>query len=263
VSESQRRPKQQPRARGTEVGRALDAMARETVDLFTTVMFECGFSTSQTLARVEKRCDSASPTAIRHAAASSKNLDLAAHPFTYWSRDSACLDSEGRMRPIRALGEPPSIEALLKKAKLKLDPTTAIGHLLSTGLLCFSGNVYVPREEWVYHPAGSASLSSHHLRALLSYLRNFRNNRSVRSRNEPWFERTADHVAIPRSQIPRLLKYMKRQGLPFLKDKDAVMYRMSRRRKRGEPVYPVDIAAFLSIGGGYSVSSRARTRQAK
>jgi hypothetical protein len=200
---------------------------------------------------------------VQRAASTSKDIDLTAHVLTLWSQEREYLLPDGQMRPLRASGAAPSIEALVHKVGRGLTIKSALTNLLSTGSLRRQGRMYVPYDTWVAHPSSSPSQHAHHMRVFVEFLRTLDHNTHAPGMGERWYQYAADNASIPVSQLAALNHYLRTTGHAFLKDKDSLMYRMARKRKRGESTRPVSIGIYLSQRQEPASSQRPRTRKAK
>ena len=261
----QRKRVKQPRRRKTAeiVGRRLDAVAREAIDRCAGIIARCGYSPQESARRFQQRFDRVPAAVVRRAASTSKDIDLTAHVLTLWSQEPEYLLPDGRMRPLRASGAAPSIEALVHKVGRGLTIKSALTNLLSTGSLRCEGRLYVPYDSWVAHPSNSPSQHAHHMRVFVEFLRTLNHNTRARSTDDRWYQYAADNASIPISQIAALNRYLRAAGHAFLKDKDALMYRMARKQKSGEPTRPVSIGVYLSQSRDPSGPRRNRTRKSK
>jgi hypothetical protein len=227
------------------------------------VIAQCGYSPQKSARRFQQRFDRTPTAVVQRTASTSKDIDLTAHVLTLWSQEREYLLPDGQMRPLRASGPAPSIEALVDKVGGGLSTKSALTNLLSTGSLRRCGQMYVPRDTWVAHPSSSPSQQAHHMRVFVEFLRTLDHNTRARSMDERWFQYAADNAAVPVSQMAILKRYLRATGHAFLRDKDALMYRMARRRKSGEPTRPVSIGVYLSQPRESSGARRARARKAK
>jgi hypothetical protein len=153
----------------------------------------------------------------------------------------------GELRPLRAHGPTPSIEALVRALGGKLTIEEAMHSLIASKALRRVGGKYIPRNSWaVAYPSNSLSQLAHHMRALVEFLRTLEHNTQARSSHERWFQYAALNPFLPAKQFATLNRYLRKTGMAFLKDKDALMHRMACDRKPRESTIPVSIGVYLS-----------------
>jgi hypothetical protein len=244
-------------------GRALDAVAREAIDRCADVIARCGYSPQESARRFQQRFDRVPAAVVQRAASTSKDIDLTAHVLTLWSQEREYLLPDGRMRPLRATGRAPSIEALVHKVGRGLTTKSALANFSSTGSLRRVGRMYVPYDTWVAHPSNSPSQHAHHMRVFVEFLRTLDHNTRVRRMDDRWYQFAADNASIPVSQIAALNHYLRATGHSFLREKDAMMYRMARKRRNNELTQAVSIGVYLSQPRRPSDPRRYQTRKAK
>jgi hypothetical protein len=153
----------------------------------------------------------------------------------------------GELRPLPAHGPSPSIESLARSLDVKLTVEEVIDSLMASNALRRTGGKYVPRDSWVVaYPSNSLPQLDHHMRAFVGFLRTLEHNTRARSKSERWFEYAALNPFLPAKQFTALNRYLRKAGMAFLKDKDALMHRMARDRKPGDATIPVSIGVYLS-----------------
>lgn len=243
-----------------DAGRALDSLAREAIDRCAGLIALGGYSPEESAQRFRQRSEQVF-SAVGNRARTPGDIDLNAHVLTLWSQEQAYLLPDGQMRPLRASGPSPSIEALVNMVGCGLILKNVIAGLLKSGSIRREGRMYLPSDNWVAHPSNSASQRAHHMRVFVEFLRTLDHNRRARRKEQRWFQFAADNTAVPASQFAALNRYLRRTGHAFLRDKDLFMYRMARNRKDDEPTVPVTIGLYLSQPR--QGSSRRSTRKMK
>jgi hypothetical protein len=240
-------PRRQRLVSSPKRGRILDAVAQEAIDRCAWVIARCGYSPEESARRFQWTCEHIPTSVIRKGRAADPRYDLSAHILTLWSQDPNYLMPNGDLRPLRVRGPAPSIESLVRTLGGGLTIESAMKSLTSSQSLRRSGTKYIPRDSWVVaYPTNSLSQYAHHMRVFVDFLRTLEHNTRARSRSERWFQFAADNAFVPVSQIAALSRYLRKAGMTFLKDKDAMMHRMARRGKPRESTLPVSIGLYLS-----------------
>ena len=228
-------------------GRTLDAVATEAIERCAWVIARCGYSPEESARQFQRSCERIPTSVTRKGRSADPRYDLPAHILTLWSQDPNYLLPNGDLRPLRVRGPAPSIESLVRALGGGLTIESAMQSLEASQSLRRSGTKYIPRESWIVaYPSNSLSQYEHHMRVFVDFLRTLEHNTSARSKGDRWFQYAADNAFVPMSRIPALSKYLRENGLTFLKDKDAMMHRMARGRKPREATVPVSIGLYLS-----------------
>jgi hypothetical protein len=161
-------------------------------------------------------------------------------------------------------GPAPSIESLVRALGGGLTIESAMQSLMASQSLRRSGGKYIPRNSWVVvYPSDSLSQYAHHMRVFVDFLRTLEHNTRARSMSQRWFQYAADNAFVPKSQIAALSRQLRKSGMAFLKDKDALMHRMARGRKPRESTVPVSIGLYLSRSPSPKPRRLPRDRKAK
>ena len=230
-----------------EQGRALDAFAEEALERCAWILAECGYSPEQSACSFQWHCEQIPTSVIRQGQAVNLQYDFPAHLLTLWSQDPRYLLPNGALRPLRVRGPAPSIEALVRSLGVNLTIEQAMSSLKASKALRRVGAKYVPRESWVVaYPSNSPAQLAHHMQALVEFLRTLQHNTRARRRSDRWFQFAALNPFVPAKQFANINRYLRKAGIAFLKDKDALMHRMARDRKSGESTIPVSIGVYLS-----------------
>jgi hypothetical protein len=253
--------KARPAGKRNGTGRVLDSLAREAIDRCAGLLACCGYSPDQSSRRFQQRCERVSAQVVGRPADITKQFDLSGHVLTLWSEESAYLLPDGRFRPIPEKGPAPSLEALVRKVGRGLTLKTARATLFSTGSLRRHGRMYVPCNSWQSHPSNSPSQQAHHMRVLVEFLRTLEHNSRMRRTEDRWYQFAAANTAIPVSQFAAVSRYVRSTGHAFLRDKDAFLYRLARKRKKSEPTVPVSIGLYLSQTRPFGGSTRGGPRK--
>jgi len=230
-----------------KIGRPLDAVAREALERCAWVIAECGYSPEESAREFRSHCTQIPSSVIRQGLAANPDFDLSAHLLTLWSQDRKYLLPNGELRPLPARGPAPSIETLVRALDKNLTVDEAIDSLNASKALRRRGTKYIPRDSWVVaYPSNSVPQLAHHMWALVEFLRTLQHNTRARSKAERWFQYAALNPYVPARQFAAIKRYLRKTGMAFLKDKDALMHRMARDRKTGEPTIPISIGVYLS-----------------
>lgn len=232
---------------GPGTGRPLDAVAQEALKRCARIVAECGYSPKES-AREFSLCCAKIPTSVtRQGLAANPGYDLPAHLLTLWSQDRDCLLPNGDLRALPARGPSPSIESLVRELDDRLTVAEVINSLMTSKALRRIGGKYIPRDSWVVaYPSNSLPQLAHHMQAFVEFMRTLEHNTRARSTDKRWFQRAAVNPFLPARQLAALNRYVRKAGMAFLKDKDALMHRMARDRRAGEATMPVSIGIYLS-----------------
>jgi hypothetical protein len=227
-------------------GARLDRFANETLRLFVRAMIRGGYSGTDLVKAVKSEVAANPPDVHPTGRGSRLDFDDAAHVLTLWSRDPDYIEPNGSLRPIRARGPAPSVEALVTKITPPLTFEEAWSQLERTSTLQQIGELFVPRREAIIHLADPQQLSSHNLRVLNSALHTLEHN-FTRGLEEPWYERSAQQAAFPVSAVTSYLEDSIQRGMEFLKAEDAVTLRLSHDAPPTEPRCRVSVNLFYTV----------------
>jgi hypothetical protein len=227
-------------------GVSLDAFATETLRLFVRAMVRGGYSGAELVSAIKAEVD-ANPPSVRPAGRGGRpDSDDAAHILTLWSRDPDYLTPNGSLRPIPALGPPPSIEALLARVSPRLTFDEVWTQLNRTSTLQQIGDLYVPSREAVIYLADPRQLSSHNLRVLNAALHTLEHN-FTNGLSEPWYERSAQQAAFPVDAVTGYLEGSIGRAMEFLKAEDSIAERIAARAPSPQPRCRLSINLFYTV----------------
>src|SRR5579871_2153116 len=95
------------------IGRPLDAIAAEVIELCAWTVAQCGYSPTASLRQWRETCKKIPRTVIRKGLGVDPRYDVAIHLLTLWSENPDCLLPDGEFRPLPERGPAPSIESLV------------------------------------------------------------------------------------------------------------------------------------------------------
>jgi hypothetical protein len=225
---------------------ALDAFARQTVELFARIMIRAGYSRAA-IARAVKTAAVSIPQSVRATARGSRaDLADAGHILTLWAQDPDYLLPNGTLRPIPARGPAPSIEALVARVTPRLTFQEGWSQLDRTSTLRRVGTRYVPRDEAIIYLGDRQLLAANTLRVLNACLQNLEHN-AERGASEPWYLRSAQHADFPLAAVNGYLDESIQRGMQFLKAEDGVMLRVAKTAPSTRQRRRVSVNLFYAV----------------
>lgn len=179
-------------------------------------------------------------------------LATAALVLDAWHRERLYLTSSGRPRPVRLLGPPPSVEALIR-AQPGCPRPAALARRLSTQRLL----VAVGRGR--FKPASNVALLSafdpltiqHVARSLAMLLETIRQNLTGTHASQRLIERIAEVPDLPLQHVPAFRKFTQAQGWILLRTvNDWLEARRARGSSKSEQTVRAGIHVHTYVGGG-------------
>jgi hypothetical protein len=223
------------RKRTKPAAEPLDAAAAEAMERFARVMAHCGFA-PKTLARAFERAIAATHVKIDPKQRQVlRELPEAAHLVTLWCSSPDYVDERGAPRPLPARGSERSIEVLARSVDPSLDLGELLRYLLRTQTLRKVGNTYALNRRWVYLRGVPGYAHGRSIRGLNGMLRTLDHNLSAETGGSGWFEFTAGNQHFPVSQLTAFERWIRREGLAWLRKLDLFMQRCAAECDPAEP----------------------------
>jgi hypothetical protein len=235
-----------PRSKATacDAGIAIEGIVFEAMLRFARVLARTGVSTEQMARAFAKACEQVPQRLVTQARRHTREVIDASHVLTVWYSDPMYLDANGEPIRLRARGEAPSLEALIKRVDVSLDLAEVIRYLARARTIQRSGSGYVPRSRAVLLRGAGGAGNFLGLRTLVGVLRNVEHNSQPKHRARRWFQRFAENPHFPVRARVELDNKLERLGTDILNSLDADMQRAESARRPGEPTVRMGIGIY-------------------
>jgi len=145
-------------------------------------------------------------------------LVTAALVLDAWHRDRRYLDTAGLPRPVRLIGPAPSVEALVRRQKVRNHAADVAHRLRAVQLVVPSGKgLYKPASDVAVISASDPLVLQHAAQALLTLLGTVGQNVSGTGSLSPLIERFAEVPDLPRKHVKAFQMFTQAQGRTFVR----------------------------------------------
>jgi hypothetical protein len=223
---------------------AIEGIAFEAMLRFARALARTGVSTEQMTQAFAKACEQVPQKLVTQARRHMREVIDAAHVVTVWYSDPMYLDANGEPIRLRARGQAPSLEALIKRVDGSLDLAEVIRYLARARTIRRVGSGYLPRRRAVLLRGAGGAGNFLDLRMLVGVLRNVEHNSQPKHRARRWFQRFAETPHFPVRARVELDDKLERLGTDLLNSLDADMQRAESARRPGEPTVRMGIGIY-------------------
>jgi hypothetical protein len=136
-----------------------------------------------------------------------------------WHRDRRYLDTAGRPKPVRLVGPTPSVEALVRRQKVRRNAAAVARRLKAVQLVVPSRKkgLYKPASDVAVISASNPLVLQHAAQALSTLLSTVRQNMSGTGNPSPLIERFAEVPDLAREHVKAFQMFTQAQGRTFLR----------------------------------------------
>jgi hypothetical protein len=161
-------------------------------------------------------------------------LITAALVLDAWHRDRRYLSTDGTPKPVPLRGPAPSVEALIRRQKVRQRASDVAQRLKTVQLIVPCGRaLYRPASEAAVISARDPLVLQHAARALSTLLETVSQNVSTTRNLPPLIERFAEVPDLPRKHVRAFQTFTQAQGRTFLRTvNDWLESRRARRSSR-------------------------------
>ena len=134
-----------------------------------------------------------------------------------WYIDRALVDSSGKPKPLPLHGAFPSVEQLIRRAKLGKPVDEVASELIKLNILrrCQKSKL-LPTGRHVIIRSQHPILTEHHARTVVRFLNTARGNTSAKGPTDSLIERCSHVPRLPRSKLPEFREFANQQGESLL-----------------------------------------------